>query len=413
MPSLSPVELLPTELTFQILLSLPLHDLKNFSLCSKSCHRTSHPIVFQRIKLTLDAAELTNIFSAFKEGGSLARVQSSVKYLAVRPPKLSEDFGAVIKAYQLFTEWVHLFFSLTSLSLRIDIPHDLMAKYQDLEQRLFQVVFKRLEKDSPSYHNIKYFSLEINTTGHWFDMVPEEDTEKRLNEENREFLGISPVNGVNTSSCGPLTGSYFPNLEELNFHYSLYTLPIGARGELFPLSNILTARETLRSVSLSVVQLNGFGETMDYGLPDGEFLNVKVLRIHPYFMYDRSKAILVLVKLFPNVEDLAIQTETDVFTGIQMVYDESYDSITLFPRVRSIRTFWLAEQTYPMGLEYLGWWELETITKVWAEKAKMLESVVFVRYDPWDSLSAMARAIEARIERSGGKDGVKCLWSDL
>ncbi|RVD83521.1 uncharacterized protein DFL_007907 [Arthrobotrys flagrans] len=152
----------------------------------------------------------------------------------------------------------------------------------------------------------------------------------------------------------------------------------------------------------------------DYGFPDGEFPNVKTLRVHPHFLYDGAKLFKPLVKLFPNVENLAIYIAHQMFVGNRLVYVEHYDSISLFQKVKDIRTFWPEDYDYEHGSEFLSPWRLEGIVKGWAKNARVLEKVVFVRSTPkWRCGGTdTMEAIRVRVEWVGGECETKCLWSE-
>ncbi|KAK6510967.1 hypothetical protein TWF506_010055 [Arthrobotrys conoides] len=412
MSSATFIDRIPSELIFQIFSESSSKDIKNFSLSSKSYRRILLPIIFRHIRLRLNQTELTTVFSAFKDGGSLAHIRSDVKHLTLYPT--SDSTNAVIGSYKVFTKWVYLFDSLTNLYFEIYAPATFLDLYKDFYQRLFYMVFRSLEKDSPAYYTIREVSLKIQTLPYKIParMILSELKRDLLDKECREYLGLPAFRDI--FPLTPLTEVYFPpNLETLYFDYAPH--PAKFR-PLYPLSSILTARETLKNVYLNIVQENGNRTIDEYSFPDAEFPNVKTLGIHPHFLYDGGKLFSPLVRSFPNVENLMIYIAGRTSPANRLVYVDNYNSILLFPKVKYMRTFWLEEYDYAHGSEFILPWQLESegIVRKWARSAAMLEEVVFARIVPkWRSDGTdMLEAIKVRVERVDGGSEVKCHWSD-
>ncbi|KAK6497822.1 hypothetical protein TWF481_012224 [Arthrobotrys musiformis] len=406
------VEYVPTELVFQVLSALSFEELKNFSLCSKSFRAESLPVLFRRIKLELEPTEILGVLSAFRDEGPLAGIGPDVKRARVfTQSSLSShiqsgaiNFNDMVKAYQIFANYSHLFHSLTDLILEIYVPSALGDNYPDIDQRLFHSFFRALERNSPAYHTIKHVSLKVRTPENRGSEVSLLGAFWKEFLDSRDFLDLPiAVGGDVSGPPAPSAGTYFPpNLEELQFTSALHQI---MNVPVYPLSRLITARETLTTVCLNLVQRNGKRRVEDYSFPTGDFPNVKTLRIHPHFLYDGAKPFQELVRVFPNVEDLTVYIARMMFAENRLAYVEDYDYISLFTKVKNIRTFWMEEKDYEHGSEFLGPWELEGVVDKWVGRAKMLESVTFVRNTPvWRRDATDIYTLEAVLVRVRWKD---------
>ncbi|KAF3278486.1 hypothetical protein TWF970_004499 [Orbilia oligospora] len=410
--SITFVDLIPSELIFQILSELSSKDLKNFSLSSKSFRAKSLPILFRYLRLTLDHTELTTAFSAFKDGGSLANVRLDVRQLTLFPA--TDNTNAIISSYQVFTTWAHLFNSLRNLHLEITASPSFVQLYRDFYRRIVYIIFRSLEKDSLAYYTIKEVSLKIRTLPSGTALHLANLNKDLLHKENREFLEHPAFR--DPFPITPLTGVYFPpNLETLYFEYSpIEILPT----PLYPLSSVLTAKDTLKTVHLNIVQLDGNRMIDEYSFPDAEFPNVKTLGIHPHFLYDGAKLFFPLVKSFPNVENLMIYIDGRMSSGNRLIHAEPYNSVSLFPKLKYLRTFWSEQYDFVDEAQFMSPWQLETdaVVKGWATNARMLEEVVFARTveywrrDGTDRLEAIKVTVKW-VDGAGGPE-VRCYWSD-
>ncbi|KAK6529842.1 hypothetical protein TWF281_009000 [Arthrobotrys megalospora] len=411
MPRVS-FELIPTELVFQVLSYLPLEDLKNLSLCSKSCRANALPAVFYHVKFNLNSPEPTDIFSSFEDGGFLAHIRQGIKHATLDCSAFDTSIDKKVECCQLFATKVHLLPALRYLSLGLVLPIAVLNQYPDFTQRLFYEIFRRLADNSPAYYSIKRVCMSVRT------MVPQDgdsiSTEfgkqtEQLNEESKTFLRLQSTN--ETSEAATPTDIYFPpNTEELFFDYNQHQYK---NWPLYPLSSILTARATLKKVCLNITHRNGSLGPKDYGFPDGEFPNVKTLQIHPHFLYDEAVLFRPLVRLFPNVEDLSVYLAHQMWSENRTLYARGYDSVSLFPKVRKIRMFWFEEDFGQLGTEFMMTWELEYHVKRWAEVASMLENVVFVRSAPMSRGKDGCEAVAVTIGRmNGGENKAQATWTE-
>ncbi|KAK6522051.1 hypothetical protein TWF281_002620 [Arthrobotrys megalospora] len=403
----APINLIPAEISFQILSYLTLRDLKEFSICSKSCRHSAIPLIFRSITFPsfgfgVDTSGGDNLETCQKmvessknKDGALYLARMDVVHALLVCLELN-TVGQIARYFAACSEVLGNFHNLQTLAIIFHYPIDILNYVPDFHDRVFKGMFTHLSANCPGYSSLVGLSINLTVGCHELETPPKKEScsEGMEIEECKQFLSLN----LTSEGSGVRNAPYPPSLEHFLMKTKVYTTNDTTRSQHFNAS-LSGAFCGLSIIQCSIDTLNTIGFDFDLALlsdmeisePQPElpykaiFPSVKTATLNLSFLTALTKKYSLVLKefltRFPNIEDLDIshrRPSTDTYEE----YISYFSHLAAVPTVRKLRIYWPRERALPPSKpEMMTPDGLASLTRCLVENygLQSLEEITFIR----------------------------------